>query len=695
MAITQNLYTGDGSTVLYSLTFPYLEVTDIKVSLDGADTTAYTLANATQIQFNTAPANGAAIRLYRQTDDETLAATFFPGSAIRAQDLNDNFTQNLYVVQEVNNNALTTDGSNPMVGDFNLGGFKITNLAAPVASTDAATKKYVDDISISGLPNVIPSANVVVTQQGTGAVQRTVESKLTEIISVKDFGAVGDGSTDDTVAINKAITACRAAGGGTVVFPTASYVIKRRVVGSQEGSIYLPPKVNLDFNNSTLLLQDNCAFIYGSGITNGKVMTITGNVTANSLTFTVDSTATVAAGDRFFVRLINNPFDAVETKWSYWVRIVSVDSSTQVTVDVPAPEAMTVGSTGVNNRRLTGYSERLENTYIRNVRMIQSTGGNSEGGIDLSLPINFLVENVYSENPGPGAVMVRYGDSCTFRNIYVSESIAQGGQGSKGRVLNFWNCHNCVFEGVKGECFQGSAVFAESYCRNCAIRDSEWHNTWFYRNGTSKVSDTIFFVAQGSEVSFENTTVYGRGTGTIIFDSGGSGGSNPFSNLFLRTAEKIKGGLFLNAWVGGRFVDQVSNVDVVYNNVKTFSRRGTYTNSMSDTTYTAGFVPPRGIVLNGWYHLTDNTGLGDQYITRGAATIILSGSALTVGARTRLPGSFYGYGTDYPWNIPNVAGSYKLYTTTVNANTEMTWEYLYIPVGDEDSTLGRTQGIDA
>ncbi|NBX51795.1 hypothetical protein EBT25_18110, partial [bacterium] len=100
MAVTQNTYTGDGTTVLFSFTFPYLETTDIKVSLNGTLTTAYTLANATTIQFNTAPANGAAIRIYRVTDDAALAAQFYPGSAIRSQDLNDNFTQNLYVTQE-------------------------------------------------------------------------------------------------------------------------------------------------------------------------------------------------------------------------------------------------------------------------------------------------------------------------------------------------------------------------------------------------------------------------------------------------------------------------------------------------------------------------------------------------------------------------------------------------------------------
>lgn len=55
---------------------------------------------------------------------------------------------------------------------------------------------------------------------GTGAVQTTVQAKLRESVSVKDFGAVGDGVTDDTAAIQTALNT-----GKSVYFPQGSYLI--------------------------------------------------------------------------------------------------------------------------------------------------------------------------------------------------------------------------------------------------------------------------------------------------------------------------------------------------------------------------------------------------------------------------------------------------------------------------------------
>jgi hypothetical protein len=100
MATIENTYTGDGSTTNYAFTFEYLEQSDVKATLDSVATTAFTFANATTLSFTAAPASGVAIRIYRDTDVDTLKATFFAGSAIKAEDLNNNYTQNNFSAQE-------------------------------------------------------------------------------------------------------------------------------------------------------------------------------------------------------------------------------------------------------------------------------------------------------------------------------------------------------------------------------------------------------------------------------------------------------------------------------------------------------------------------------------------------------------------------------------------------------------------
>ena len=120
-AVIQNNYTqNDNSTVLRNFTFPYLKTSDIKVSLDGVATTAFTLANATTIQLNSVPAVGTKIKIFRETGVDSLTATFYAGSAIKSEDLNDNFTQNLYKTQEVTQRSLSALGDT-MTGNLNFG----------------------------------------------------------------------------------------------------------------------------------------------------------------------------------------------------------------------------------------------------------------------------------------------------------------------------------------------------------------------------------------------------------------------------------------------------------------------------------------------------------------------------------------------------------------------------------------------
>ena len=77
------------------------------------------------------------------------------------------------------------------------------------------------------------------TQDGAGAVRRTVQDKLRDWVSVTDFGAVGDGVTDDTAAFNAAFAALPA-GGGTVTAPNGTYVITRVPALENNQHFYAP-----------------------------------------------------------------------------------------------------------------------------------------------------------------------------------------------------------------------------------------------------------------------------------------------------------------------------------------------------------------------------------------------------------------------------------------------------------------------
>ena len=159
MAVTtENTYVGDGSTVLFSFTFPYIEVRDVYVSLDGVDQTLlteYSFANATTIEFVTAPAVDAAIRIYRKTDNEAIKSVFYPGSAIRARDLNDNFTQNLYVTQEA------VFGSDTATAEAIAAraAAEAASASAASASTDAASAAADASASIAQSSAAVATAN--------------------------------------------------------------------------------------------------------------------------------------------------------------------------------------------------------------------------------------------------------------------------------------------------------------------------------------------------------------------------------------------------------------------------------------------------------------------------------------------------------------------------------------------------------
>ena len=364
MAITQNTFTGNGSNLgPFSFTFKWLESTDIKVTVGGVLKTAgthynlqglnYTTKDGGQVLFTAgnAPANNASIRIYRDTDDSALTATFFSGSAIRAQDLNDNFTQNLYVIQEADNNI-----ANAVAGQIPDGSIGTVQLA-----DGAVTNAKVTDVG---------SPKVTFTQAGTGAVQRTVESKLQDVVSVKDFGAVGDGVADDTAAIQAAINAAV-----YLTIPAGTYVVTQleiknslRLIGCGKPTI----KRKNNSSDTAVILANNKNSFEISGIK------VDGNLANNSVA--ADNISIIGNSYNFVV----SDCESVNAKYS-----LSLGRGNGIFVESNADSANGTRSLLTSNKT-TGCAVGIYARKVLNLNIEKNYGSsNTFGGIkaeDITLP---------------------------------------------------------------------------------------------------------------------------------------------------------------------------------------------------------------------------------------------------------------------------------------------------------------------
>ena len=124
---------------------------------------------------------------------------------------------------------------------------------------------------------LVSSANVTFLQAGASAVTRTAQSKMRDVVSVRDFGAVGDGAftaggspsgTDNLAAFNAALAAAVSTGASRVHVPGGRYYLSGKltvpggVILEGDGTAWLPGFLNNIGKGTALLINgstsDDC-----------------------------------------------------------------------------------------------------------------------------------------------------------------------------------------------------------------------------------------------------------------------------------------------------------------------------------------------------------------------------------------------------------------------------------------------------
>jgi len=188
MATTEIFYNGDDSTTLFTFPFEYITKDDVKVSINDVNTTAYTYANDTTIQMNSAPITGQRLRIYRLTDVDDLKATFASGSSIRAVDLNNNFQQNNFAVEELRNytwdNEIDTIHSDETwVSNDTL-----------IATTAAMDQRFLDEAD-----EVILSSETWASNDDSVASTASIDNRIDSKIDAAITGDIGTDGTGITI----------------------------------------------------------------------------------------------------------------------------------------------------------------------------------------------------------------------------------------------------------------------------------------------------------------------------------------------------------------------------------------------------------------------------------------------------------------------------------------------------------------
>lgn len=359
-------------------------------------------------------------------------------------------------------------------------------------------------------------------------IARTLQSVMDDMVSVRDFGAIGDGVTDSTAAINRAIqqiyptgvNTTYAAVRRTIKFPAGTYVIS--------SPIYVPPNCNLvgDGKNNTIIscttgsafMTSDAAFQSGGAMSTGSLPQFI--FIAGIKITTAAGTSPVVQVDSAIDVVFNQCYFAGPSTVPALVNLASTataNGTKAVTFNGCTFDGGTFGVAGTGTNPITGV--RIANSFFIN---------NATYGIRItdSTPVmtGIVSENNYFDPSVPTPIHGLSGDNYSYGDIV---------------------------PGQVGGLYSGSAKIGAG-------------NTWVLSSGTNSITQ---FASGSAAMDYQLTDGTSYRFGTLKFNKPTSGSAS-FDDDYTEPGTSMNANVFVNH--NGNLTCTVATTTTFKYNIKQF-----------------------------------------------------------------------------------------------------------------------------
>jgi hypothetical protein len=448
----------------------------------------------------------------------------------------------------------------------------------------------------------------------TGASTRTLQAWAEDQpLSVKDFGAVGDGIADDGPAIRNAIAACGDL--RNLIFPIGTYLVGRdgandwclrkpasiRFIGSTMGHSVITPSPSIpDTCDAVREIVSNIYANRGGGCADIAIENPTNGTRAGRDGWRVDTSATLAYPD---LQINGNVYERLST-------------------GLP-----TAATPGYGFRHVNGIGNSDGGMYRSVLRECRLAGGFSfeKTGDSIS------VVDCQTSGPLPNRIeqIVNVGGSA---NTFTVQRINATNQGGLFQIIN---APGLEIARMNGENFAPGAATFNGAAAIWLRGPTAWANATAYTVGSLVSQGTVNYRSLVAHTSVTGTDQPGTGSGWqtkwAIHD--------PFENVnfhdnLIAIANSFDGTAAVRIDAGNRVSFNRNRMDAGFAGIKSFIVQAAATNvDLRGNTYPPGLPLADRLVNGGVGTIFDSFGVATQATNKGTAvTLNTSSGAITMNA---------------------------------------------------------------